>query len=128
MNLLLDSHAFVWMHEEPHKLSINAAHEILNPANQIFLSVATAWELQIKIALGKFGFSDTLENVVRQEQQTNNLQILPVELAHALYLENLPLHHKDPFDRLLISQAIVENMTLVSADANLAKYQMNLLW
>lgn len=65
MNLLVDSHAFVWMHEEPHKLSIKAAYEILNPANQIFLSVATAWELQIKIALGKFNFSDTLENVIR---------------------------------------------------------------
>ena len=128
MNLLLDSHTFVWMHEEPHKLSVKIAHEILNPANRIFLSVASVWELQIKIKLGKFSFSDTLENVIAQEQQTNNLQILPVELSHALYLENLPLHHKDPFDRLLISQAIVENLTLVSADANFANYQVNLLW
>ncbi len=128
MNLLLDSHAFVWMHEEPHKLSVNVAYEILNPANQIFLSVVTVWELQIKIALKKFSFSDTLENVILREQQTNKVQILPVNLSHALYLENLPLHHKDPFDRLLISQAIVENMTLVSADEQFAKYQVNLLW
>lgn len=128
MNLLLDSHAFIWMHEEPQKLSVNAASEIINPANQLFLSVTSVWELQIKIAIGKFRFSDTLENVILQEQQANNLQILPVKLAHALYLENLPLHHKDPFDRLLISQAIVENMTLISADANFANYQINLLW
>ena len=128
MNLLLDSHTFVWMHEEPHKLSPIAALEILNPANRLFLSVATVWELQIKIALKKLGFSDTLENVIRQEQQTNKVQILPVELSHALYLENLPLHHKDPFDRLLISQAIVENMTLVSADSEFANYPVNLLW
>lgn len=128
MNLLLDSHAFVWMHEEPHKLSVKVASEILNPANQIFLSVAAVWELQIKIKLGKFSFSDTLENVIIEERRRNNLQILPVELSHALYLENLPLHHKDPFDRLLISQAVVENMILVSADANFAKYQVNLLW
>ena len=128
MNLLLDSHAFVWMHEEPHKLSVKVAYEILNPANRIVLSVASVWELQIKIKLGKFSFSDTLENVIIQEQQTNNLQILPVQLSHALYLENLPLHHKDPFDRLLISQAIVENMTLVTADPEFAKYQVNLLW
>ncbi len=128
MNLLLDSHTFVWAHEEPHKLSVIAALEILNPSNQLFLSVASVWELQIKIKLGKFNFSDTFENVIIQEQQTNNLQILPVELSHALYLENLPLHHKDPFDRLLISQAIVENMTLVSADASFANYQVNLLW
>lgn len=128
MNLLLDSHTFVWVHEEPHKLSVNAALEILNPSNQLFLSVASVWELQIKIKLGKFSFSDIFENVIIQEQQANNLQILPVELSHALYLENLPLHHKDPFDRLLISQAIVENMTLVSADASFANYQVNLLW
>lgn len=128
MNLLLDSHAFVWMHEEPHKLSVNVALEILNPSNRIFLSVASIWELQIKIKLGKFSFSDTLENVIAQERQTNNLQILPVNLAHALYLENLPLHHKDPFDRLLISQAIVESLTLVTADTEFAKYQANLLW
>ena len=128
MKLLLDSHAFVWMHEEPHKLSVNVVSEILNPANQIFLSVVTAWEIQIKIAIKKFSFSDTLEKVILQEQQTNKIQILPIQLSHALYLENLPLHHKDPFDRLLISQAIVENMTLVSADTKFPKYQVNLLW
>jgi PIN domain nuclease of toxin-antitoxin system len=110
MNLLLDSHAFVWMHEEPHKLSVNAVYEILNPANRMFLNIVTVWELQIKIALKKFSFSDTLENVILQQQKTNKTQILPVYLSHALHLENLPLHHKDPFDRLLISQAIVENM------------------
>ncbi|HSK73002.1 MAG TPA: hypothetical protein VK892_14985 [Pyrinomonadaceae bacterium] len=75
MNLLLDSHAFVWMHEEPHKLSVKVAYEILNPSNQIFLSVASVWELQIKIALGKFSFSDTLENVIIQEQQTNKIKL-----------------------------------------------------
>ena len=128
MNLLLDSHAFIWMHEEPHKLSVKVAHEILNSANKIFLSVASVWEIQIKINLGKFNFSDTLENVIAQERRTNNLQILSVNLSHALNLENLPFHHKDPFDRLLISQAIVENMILVSADANFAKYQVKLLW
>lgn len=119
MNLLLDSHAFVWTHEEPNKLSDNAALEILNLSNQIFLSVASIWELQIKIKLGKFSFSNTLENVIAEELRTNNLQILPVHLSHALHLEKLPLYHKDPFDRLLISQAIVEKMILVSADANL---------
>ena len=69
-----------------------------------------------------------MESVIKVEMKNKSFQILPVQLAHALYLENLPLHHKDPFDRLLISQAIVENMTLVSADANFANYQVNLLW
>lgn len=128
MRLLLDSHAFVWMHEEPHKLSVIAANDILSPVNQIFLSVSSVWELQIKIKLGKFSFSNALENVIFQQQKENNLQILPVELSHALYLENLPLHHKDPFDRLLIAQAIVERMTLVSSDRQFSDYEVKVLW
>jgi len=128
MNLLLDSHTFIWSYDEQHKLSQTALQAMSNPANIMFLSVASAWEIQIKIMIGKFKLQDPLTDVIAEQQQINGLQILPVKLFHALYLENLPLHHKDPFDRLLISQAIVENMTLVSADANFAKYQVNLLW
>ncbi|MBA3785258.1 MAG: type II toxin-antitoxin system VapC family toxin [Acidobacteria bacterium] len=128
MNLLLDSHTFVWWRDEPHKLSHIAFAEISNPNNDVFLSVVTVWELQIKIALNKFTIKGKLENAVKDEQQNNGFQILPIQVSHALYLENLPPHHKDPFDRLLISQAIVENMTLVSADKDFAKYQVNLLW
>ena len=127
MNLLLDSHTFKWWRDEPNKLSPTAFAEISNPKNDVFISVVTVWELQIKIALNKFTVKGGLENAVKDEQQNNGFQILPIKLSHALYLENLPLHHKDPFDRLLISQAIVENMTLVSADPEFAKYQVNLL-
>lgn len=127
MNLLLDTHVFIWSFSNTKKLSSTAFKEIKNPANQIFVSVASVWEMQIKIAIGKMTFNDTLENIVIEQQTVNNIQILPVELSHALYLENLPLHHKDPFDRLLISQAIVENITLVSADANFANYRVKLL-
>ena len=128
MKLILDSHSFIWWRDEPHKLSPTAFAEISNPNNKVFLSVVTVWELQIKIALNKFTIKRGLENAVKQEQQSNGIQILPVYLSHALHLVNLPPHHKDPFDRLLISQAIIENMTLISADANFAKYQVNLLW
>ena len=128
MNLLSDTHTFIWTFSNTKKLSATAAKEFKNPANQIFLSVASVWEMQIKIKLGKMVFNDTLANIINEQQTVNNIQILPVQLSHALYLENLPLHHKDPFDRLLISQAIVENMTLVSAAPEFAKYQVNLLW
>ena len=128
MNLLIDSHAFIWSYDEQHKLSKPALQAMSNPANSLFLSVASVWEIQIKIMIGKFKLQDTLSNVIAEQQQINGFQILPVELSHALYLENLPPHHRDPFDRLLISQAIVANMILVSADANIAKYQVNLLW
>ena len=128
MNLLFDSHGFVWWREEPHKLSKTAFTEISNPANKLFLSAASVWELQIKIKIGKFSFSDTLENVIADEITINRLQILSVNLSHALYLKNLPLHHKDPFDRLLISQAIVENLNLLSKDPKFSEYPVNLLW
>lgn len=128
MNLLLDSHVFIWAYDEQYKLSQTARQEISNPANTLFLSVASAWEIQIKIKLGKFKLQDLLADVINEQQQVNGLRILPVKLSHALYLENLPLHHKDPFDRLLISQAIVENMTLVSGDTEFAKYETKLIW
>lgn len=128
MNLLLDSHVFIWSYDEKYKLSQTALQAMSNPANTLFLSAASAWEIQIKIMLKKFRLQDSLTDVIAEQQKINGLQILPVKLSHALYLENLPLHHKDPFDRLLISQAIVENMTLVSADASFANYQVNLLW
>ncbi len=128
MNLLLDSHTFIWSYDEQHKISQRALQAMSNSANSLFLSVASIWEIQIKIMIRKFKLQDPLADVIAEQQQINGLQILPVQLSHALYLENLPFHHKDPFDRLLISQAIVENMTLVSTDANFANYQVNLLW
>ena len=122
-------YAFVCLELQQHeKIISNRCPSIQKSANQIFLSVASVWEMQIKIAPGKMVFNDTLENILSEQQTVNGIQILPVQLSHALYLENLPPHHKDPFDRLLISQAIVENMILVSADANFANYQVNLLW
>lgn len=78
--------------------------------------------------IGKFKLQDSFADVIAEQQKVNSLQLLPINLAHALNLENLPLLHKDPFDRLLISQAMVENMTLVSADEDFANYQVGLLW
>lgn len=128
MNLLLDSHAFKWWRDEPNKLSPSAFVEISNPNNDVYLSVVTVWEFQIKIALNKFIVNGGLDAAIKDEQQNNNFQILSVKLSHALCLENLPPHHKDPFDRLLISQAIVGNMISVSADSNVGKYKVDWLW
>ena len=128
MNLLLDSHTFLWWREEPKKLSADAYAAIADPQNVVFLSVVTVWELQIKIALNKLTVKGGLANATQDEQKTNGFQILPVQLAHALYLENLPPNHQDPFDRLIISQAIIEDMTLVSIDRKISLYPVNLLW
>ncbi|MFN0277150.1 MAG: type II toxin-antitoxin system VapC family toxin [Pyrinomonadaceae bacterium] len=128
MNLLLDTHVFMWMHEDAKRLSQKAADSITDPANALFLSVVSVWEMQIKIKLGKFSFSDKLAEVISMQQEVNSVRILPLDLSHALYLENLELHHKDPFDRLLISQALVENLTIVTVDQDFPKYGVNILW
>ncbi len=128
MNLLLDSHTFIWWVAEKHKLSATALSNISNPENDVFLSVASVWEIQIKIQLGRFEFKDTLDNIVDEQQRINSFKILSVDLSHALGIDNLPKHHKDPFDRLLIAQAIVEDMTLVSSDKAFSKYDVDLLW
>ena len=127
MNLLLDSQTFLWWREEPKKLSADAYAAIADPQNVVFLSVVTVWELQIKIALNKLAVKGGLANAVQDERQRNGFQILPVQLTHALHLENLPPHHQDPFDHLIISQAIVEDMTLVSSDRKISLYPVNLL-
>ncbi len=128
MNLLLDTHTFVWWRDDPDKLSKAAYGAILAAENEVFLSVVVAWELQIKIALNKFELKSSLAKSIEAEQRANGFRILPVKLEHALNLENLPSHHKDPFDRLLISQAIVEDFTLVSSDRRFGAYGVNLLW
>lgn len=128
MNLLLCTHSFIWWTTALKKLSWRAVTEISNPANNVFLSVTTLWELQIKIQINKFKFADPLEDIVDEQVKTNGFQLLLVNFAHVLELSNLPFHHKDPFDRLLIAQANAENLTLVSSDAKFAAYQVNLLW
>jgi len=90
--------------------------------------MASLWELQIKIQINKFQFTDPLEIVVNEQIKINGFQLLPVTFAHVLELEKLPFHHKDPFDRLLIAQAIAENMILVSSDKIFSAYPVNLLW
>jgi len=128
MNLLLCTHSFIWWTTARKKLSARAFTEISNSANQVFLSVASLWELQIKIQINKFQFTDPLEIVVNEQIKINGFQLLPVTFAHVLELEKLPFHHKDLFDRLLIAQAIAENMILVSSDKIFSAYPVNLLW
>lgn len=128
MNLLLDSHAFIWWRDNPQKLSPTVYSSISDSANRAFVSIVTLWELQIKVVLKKLALSSSLERMIEEETKNNGFQILPLELSHISYLENLASHHRDPFDRMLLSQGIVEDMTLVSADKHFAKYPVNLLW
>ena len=128
MNLLLDSHVFISWHEEPSGLSKKVIEAISDPANNIYLSLASIWEIQIKIQIGKFKFVEAFADVIHIEQSRNNFITLPIKLEHVFALEHLPFHNKDPFDRLLISQALVEDLTLVSSDSQFPAYGVSLLW
>jgi PIN domain nuclease of toxin-antitoxin system len=127
MRLLLDTHVFIWWADQQESLSANVLSALENEANELLLSVASVWEIQIKFQLGKLKLSTPLRELVDSQVETNDLRILPVELAHVLVLDTLPFHHKDPFDRLLIAQCIHEDVTLVSADREFAAYSVRLL-
>lgn len=92
------------------------------------LSVVSLWEMQIKLSLGKLRLTLPLREIIEAQQQTNNVEIVPITLAHVLALESLPSHHGDPFDRMLVAQAMVEGAALVSADSNVAKYAVQVVW
>ena len=126
MKLLLDTHVFIWWADNPEKLSPAALSALEDEANELLLSVASVWEMQIKIQLGKLKLSLPLKELVKNQQETNNLMVSPVALTHVLALDALPFHHKDPFDRLLIAQSIEEDLTLVTADSQFLAYSVKL--
>lgn len=106
MNLLLDTHVFIWLSLTPEQLSQRVTDLLMDETNLWFLSLVSVWEMQIKQQLGKLSLNLPLPELIASQQQTNGLQLLPIELNHIFTLENLPQFHRDPFDRLLIAQAI----------------------
>ena len=129
MKGLLDTHAFLWFDSEPARLSPAARAFCADRNNVLFVSVASVWELQIKVGYDKIDLRDPLAVIVRDQMQ-NGVTFLPVELAHVWALGGLPLHHKDPFDRVIIATAIAESATIISADTAFAAYQpaASVLW
>lgn len=128
MKLLLDSHAFLWFVGGNSSLSATARVAIEEPSNQKFVSHATAWEAAIKISLGKLALAVPFEEVFPGAIVANGFQELSTSFSHFQQLIALPMHHRDPFDRLLIAQAIVDGMTLVSCDSDIARYGVPILW
>lgn len=128
MKLLLDTHAFIWWSSEPEKLSKKVLATIEDDENELILSVASIWEMQIKVQLGKLEITDPLEDLIAIYQRGNDLQILPVYLNHVLALETLPAYHRDPFDRLLIAQASAEKLVIITKDQNFKEYPVQMFW
>ena len=128
MRLLLDTHVFIWWDSEPAKLSPRVLALCQDRKNTLLLSVVSAWEIQVKIQLGKLKLYMPLSHLIEGQQETNALEVLPITLDHVLALEALPAHHKDPFDRLLLAQSTVEDVVLVSKDPVFTNYPVNVVW
>jgi PIN domain nuclease of toxin-antitoxin system len=128
MKVLLDTHAFLWLITDEDRLSENARQTFLNTENSLFFSAASLWEICIKKSLGKISLMDGWFQTIQKEIQINTIQWLPIEMTHCAEVTELPFHHRDPFDRMLIAQAIVEEMKLLSRDSRLSDYAIELIW
>ena len=128
MKLLLDSHVFIWMDISPNRLSVKAQQAITDPQNEIYLSYVSIWEMQIKIQLGKLSLNSSLQKAIQNQRKTNDLALLSIKIRHIFALQNLPHHHGDPFDRLLIAQAQTEGLRFVTDDAKIQQYDIHPLW
>jgi PIN domain nuclease of toxin-antitoxin system len=127
VNLLFDTHIFIWWDSEPARLSQQILTLCQDPANRLWLSIASIWEIQIKHQLGKLQLQQPLAEIVEWQQQVNRISLLPIEFSHVLALAQFPAHHKDPFDRMLIAQASVEELTLMSVDPIFKAYGIDVL-
>lgn len=128
MKLLLDTHAFIWSDSDDARLSAAALAACKSPENSLHLSLASVWEMQIKMQLGKLTLRLPLAEVLRDQQQRNGIVLEPVELEDILALETLQPLHRDPFDRLLVSQAMRRGFHLVSHDPEISRYPASMLW
>lgn len=126
MRIMLDTHILIWFLEGDSSLSISRRKIISKIENEIFVSVASLWEMAIKISLGKLLLAQPLEDIIKQ-LSTENIEILPILPTHTLYVSTLTFHHKDPFDRMIISQSIVEKLSIITDDGNFADYKIKLI-
>ena len=128
MKLLLDTHTFIWWDREPELIPSTTLTLMQQADTQLVVSIVSLWEIQIKTQIGKLTLRSPLAEIVAQQQTENGITLLPITLPHILELDNLPQHHKDPFDRLLIAQCHSEAATLVIRDAIFKQYDCPLIW
>jgi len=120
--LLLDTHAFLWWISDDPRLSSRASAIIKDGNNKLFLSAASGWEIAIKVRLGRLTLPEPLETFVPEQMALNAIEGLPIQMSHALHVYTLPDHHRDPFDRMLVAQAQLENLPILSADPQISLY------
>jgi PIN domain nuclease of toxin-antitoxin system len=129
VRLLLDTQCWLWWFAQPERLSEEAIAHIADETNELWFSVASIWEIGIKVGIGKLPLPEPIDSYISSRMVQLGARSLEITAPHALRVAALPLHHRDPFDRILIAQAQIEDMTLVSADAIFGKYSdVSILW
>ncbi|WP_437310938.1 type II toxin-antitoxin system VapC family toxin [Sorangium sp. So ce388] len=116
MRLLVDTHAFLWFLANDPQLSPRAKSFLEEPTNELVLSVASPWEIAIKVSLGKLSIPGDVETFIKHHMAMNDIELLDIRLRHVARVSDLPFHHRDPFDRLMIAQALVEDIPILSQD------------
>ena len=128
MKVLLDTHTFLWWIANDSQLSEHARTVIEDADHQLFLSAASGWEIAIKTRIGKLRLADDLQGFVSEQLRINAIQVLPIQMAHALHVTTLPDHHRDPFDRMLVAQSQLEQLPILTIDPQIAKYSVTVIW
>lgn len=127
MKILLDTHVWLWLQADPDRLSDDALERLRDSTNDLYLSAASGWEIAIKHALGKLPLPDPPERYVPSRLETSGVAALPVDMRHALRVSGLPPHHQDPFDRLLVAQAQLDDLRLMTVDPQMSLYEVEIL-
>lgn len=128
MRFLLDTHTFLWMAGAPERLGAEARKQIELPASELQLSVVSVWEMAIKVSLGRLELPKSLAPFLEEQAAATRVATLEIRTEHALRVENLPWHHRDPFDRLLIAQAQFEGLPVLSRDGSFDAYDIERIW
>jgi len=128
MKALLDTHVFLWWITDDQRLSSRVREIIADGTNEILFSAASGWEIAIKTRLGRLQLPDDPEIFIPEQLELNAIEVLPVQIGHALHVYQLPSHHRDPFDHLLIAQAQLEKLPILTADPQISRYPVEIIW
>jgi PIN domain nuclease of toxin-antitoxin system len=128
MNVLLDTQALLWFLLDDSRLSGSARERVVSTSTLIFVSPASLWEIAIKISLGKYTLPEPFLSFWERQMEINDFTFLPISIAQTAMIVSLPFHHRDPFDRLIIAQALVEGIPVVSSDSIFDRYGVERIW
>lgn len=128
MRYLLDTHTFIWVIQDVSKVSPTAQKRLTEPDAELYLSLVSVWEISIKVSMGKLSMQEPLGDFLREQLALNFIDVLPISFEHLVKIRELPFHHRDPFDRLIVAQSLFENIALVGRDVIFDRYGVERIW